>query len=177
MSGAKGDRGPWKVGDLPIKEGRRTMTVGLFSDDFEHDVLLEIRGDFEDMAQKRQYAELLAAKLNSNHDALAAKVERLERELATNLAREQATVTQLAEATGRYVNAERECEALRVDAELGRIAMKFVDRAGDHCKEDPAERICDEFNKAIGEAVTRLCWPQEAAMARLRSPPPSGGEG
>lgn len=42
------------------------------------------------------------------------------------------------------------------DAELGRIAMRFVDRAGDYCKEDPAEKICDEFNAAMAEAVGRV---------------------
>jgi hypothetical protein len=33
--------------------------------------------------------------------------------------------------------------------------MRFVDRAGDYCDVDPAERICDEFYKAMGEEVDR----------------------
>ena len=41
------------------------------------------------------------------------------------------------------------------DAALGRIAMRFVDRAGDYCDVDPAERICDEFYRAMGEEVER----------------------
>ena len=49
------------------------------------------------------------------------------------------------------VTAER--DALQADAELGRIAMKFVDRAGDYCDIDPAERICDQFYKAIADQV------------------------
>ena len=49
------------------------------------------------------------------------------------------------------MTAER--DELRADAELGRIAMKFVDRAGDYCDIDPAERICDQFYKAIADQV------------------------
>lgn len=40
-------------------------------------------------------------------------------------------------------------------AELGRIAMKFVDRAGDVCEDDPAEHICAEFYNAMANAVDR----------------------
>lgn len=43
------------------------------------------------------------------------------------------------------------------DAELGRAAMRFIDRAGDYCKEDPAERICDEFHNAMADIVDRQC--------------------
>jgi hypothetical protein len=35
------------------------------------------------------------------------------------------------------------------DAELARVAMRFVDRAGDTCPEDPAEKICEEFYAAM----------------------------
>lgn len=45
--------------------------------------------------------------------------------------------------------------SMEEDAALGRIAMKFVDRAGDYCDIDPAERICDEFYKAMAYAVTK----------------------
>lgn len=41
--------------------------------------------------------------------------------------------------------------------ELAQIAMRFVDRAGDYCKEDPAERICDEFYEAVADNVDRWC--------------------
>lgn len=41
-----------------------------------------------------------------------------------------------------------------IDAKLGRIAMRFVDRAGDPDPEyDSAERICAEFYKAISDVV------------------------
>lgn len=40
-------------------------------------------------------------------------------------------------------------------AELGRIAMHFVDRAGDYCDQDPAEAICDEFYRAMAGEVER----------------------
>ena len=49
------------------------------------------------------------------------------------------------------VTAER--DAMREDAELGQIAMRFVDRAGDVCDSDPAEKICQEFYEAIGAAI------------------------
>ena len=52
------------------------------------------------------------------------------------------------EREARLAEAER-------DAALGRIAMRFVDRAGDYCDVDPAERICDEFSKAMGDEVER----------------------
>ena len=40
------------------------------------------------------------------------------------------------------------------DAELGRIAMRFVDRAGDvHPGIDDADRICREFHKAMSDAI------------------------
>lgn len=57
--------------------------------------------------------------------------------------------------------AARLAEAER-DAALGRIAMRFVDRAGDYCDVDPAERICDEFNKAMGDEVERQCRERRA---------------
>ncbi|QDH83695.1 hypothetical protein [Achromobacter phage Motura] len=37
-------------------------------------------------------------------------------------------------------------------AHIGQIALRFVDRAGDHDPQhDPAERICDEFSKAVAD--------------------------
>ena len=52
---------------------------------------------------------------------------------------------------------ERADTDLLRDAELGRVAMRFVDRAGDYCKEDPAERICDDFHAAMSDVVDRWC--------------------
>lgn len=76
------------------------------------------------------------------------KIERLRDDLSEIIielvhaeCRERVAKTRLAEA-------ER-------DAALGRIAIKFVDRAGDYCDVDPAERICDEFSKAMGDEVER----------------------
>ncbi len=51
----------------------------------------------------------------------------------------------------RALVAER--DALRADAELGRVALQFVDRAGDVCEQDPAERICEEFAIAMSAAI------------------------
>lgn len=45
---------------------------------------------------------------------------------------------------------------LRKDAELGRVAMRFVDRAGDvHPGIDDAERICAEFYAAMSEVLDK----------------------
>jgi len=52
------DKGPW-VAVFAKGEG-----WCLWSDDFEHDVILYIRGDFADADQKQAYAEWLAATLN-----------------------------------------------------------------------------------------------------------------
>lgn len=46
-------------------DGSRTTGYEVCSDDFAHDVTLEITGDFEDIEQLREYAEWLAAKLNT----------------------------------------------------------------------------------------------------------------
>lgn len=35
--------------------------------------------------------------------------------------------------------------------------MRYVDRAGDYCEVDPAEKICDEFSEAMGDVVDRFC--------------------
>lgn len=49
------DKGPWKV-DV----WARSRTVVLQSDDFEHDVALEISGDFSDFDEQIKYANWLA---------------------------------------------------------------------------------------------------------------------
>jgi hypothetical protein len=49
------DKGPWTVGD----DAR-----SLRSDDFTHDVVLKLSGDFSDDGQRRRYAEELCSKLN-----------------------------------------------------------------------------------------------------------------
>jgi len=52
---------------------------------------------------------------------------------------------------------QAEIEAMRKDAryvEYGRVAMRFVDRAGDvHPGIDDAETICAEFHEAMSKAV------------------------
>lgn len=56
------DKGPWSVFRESIKGGR---ALGVISDDFTHDVVLKVCGDFEDIAQRENYCRLLADKLNS----------------------------------------------------------------------------------------------------------------
>ena len=64
-------------------------------------------------------------------------------------------VLDFARAIEQAVLQSPDIQALRKDAELGRTAMRFVDRAGDYCKEDPAERICDQFHGAMADVVDR----------------------
>lgn len=61
----------------------------------------------------------------------------------------------IARATEQAVLQSPEVQAWKRDAELGQCAMMFVDRAGDYCKEDPAERICDQFHAAMADIVDR----------------------
>lgn len=60
--GFRPDRGPWKVTVWTRKAGR---VVVLQSDDFHHDVALEISGDFGRWEDRMAYAEWLANKLNA----------------------------------------------------------------------------------------------------------------
>ena len=53
------DKGPWKVAV------RGNGEVVLESDDFVHDVVLVVEGDFERSAQAKEYAALLAHQMNS----------------------------------------------------------------------------------------------------------------
>ena len=55
------------------------------------------------------------------------------------------------------------------DAELGRTAMKFVDRAGDvHPGIDGADRICAEFYKAMCEVIERMPHIQKMSHSSAR---------
>ena len=55
------------------------------------------------------------------------------------------------------------------DAELGRTAMKFVDRAGDlHPGIDDADTICAEFYKAMYETIERMLHIQKMSHNSAR---------
>ena len=55
------------------------------------------------------------------------------------------------------------------DAELGRTAMKFVDRAGDvHPGIDDADRICEEFYKAMCEVLEQMPHIQKMSHSSAR---------
>lgn len=56
------DRGPWTVETWKDENGNDK--VGLFSDDFTHDVVLNITGDFWDNKQRMMYAQQLADRMN-----------------------------------------------------------------------------------------------------------------
>jgi hypothetical protein len=57
---------------------------------------------------------------------------------------------------------------LERDAELGRTAMRFVDRAGDvHPGFDDADTICDEFYQAMAAVVQRQVETSKAHLATL----------
>ena len=53
------EKGPWKV--EKTEEGKYYLA----SDDFTHDVILKIYGDFYDAKQQRKYAEEIARRLNT----------------------------------------------------------------------------------------------------------------
>jgi len=52
------DKGPWRLYGAPDNP------IGVISDDFEHDVVLNVSGDFEGIKQKKAYCEWLLIKLN-----------------------------------------------------------------------------------------------------------------
>jgi hypothetical protein len=58
------DQGPWRVVDWEEKG------IVLCSDDFEHDVCLNVSGDFTDKKEKMKYAAELANQLNWNCKSL-----------------------------------------------------------------------------------------------------------
>lgn len=55
------DKGPWQV----VGEGFTSDSCAIHSDDFDHDVLLTLNGDFGDAQTKRAYAEGLVATLRA----------------------------------------------------------------------------------------------------------------
>lgn len=54
------DKGPWKLFDRNPGE-----LAGVISEDFAHDVVLYVNGDFATAEQYGQYCEWLVAKLNA----------------------------------------------------------------------------------------------------------------
>ena len=62
------DKGPWEIfyDDRVVDaETGQKRIIGISSDDFEHDVLLRVSGDFATYEDRHRYCELLAATLNS----------------------------------------------------------------------------------------------------------------
>ena len=70
----------------------------------------------------------------------------------------EATERQVEILTDALAESRREGDGWRKDAALGRVAMRFVDRAGDvHPGIDDAETICAEFHAAMmAELETHL---------------------
>lgn len=55
------DKGPWVL----FNSGPPEMKlVGVISEDFEHDVVLQVNGDFESLEQRRKYCVWLLSILN-----------------------------------------------------------------------------------------------------------------
>lgn len=62
------EEGTWSVEVYPKPDG---TNVYIASDDFHHDVMLRVGGDFADLNQKKAYAEEIAKRLNYyNHHIL-----------------------------------------------------------------------------------------------------------
>ena len=59
------DKGHWNLCSEPGGK-----LVGVSSDDFEHDVLLRVDGDFESDQQKREYCVWLMRRLNESTGGL-----------------------------------------------------------------------------------------------------------
>lgn len=53
------DKGPWRVSFDEDKDD-----IDIMSDDFTHDVMFTIDGDFKDLDEKRKYAENIVRRLN-----------------------------------------------------------------------------------------------------------------
>ena len=52
------EKGPWKI----FEDNKK---IGIISEDFSHDAILWIDGDFKDYYQKREYALEISKRLNS----------------------------------------------------------------------------------------------------------------
>ena len=65
------DKGVWTANLIErtgVAGGKRDCVL-LESDDFEHDVMLAVSGDFASAQQKLEYAQDLAARLNATRPA------------------------------------------------------------------------------------------------------------
>lgn len=60
------DKGPWTL----FYSKSPTDLVGVISDDFEHDVVLHVNGDFATPEDFKKYCEWLRDKLNTSPDAV-----------------------------------------------------------------------------------------------------------
>jgi hypothetical protein len=60
------DKGPWQIDVWPPRSEEGLDRLVLQSDDFNHDVAMEITGDFWDNEQKMLYACALRDQLNSS---------------------------------------------------------------------------------------------------------------
>lgn len=57
------------------------------------------------------------------------------------------------------------------DAELGRVAMRFVDRAGDvHPGIDDADRICREFYEAMSAVINQMTHVHRMRVTQQQEP-------
>lgn len=66
------DTGPWRL----FRDQSRVL--GVISDDFEHDVSLQVSGDFETPEAREAYCKWLATKLNGDpHEELITKAMKL----------------------------------------------------------------------------------------------------
>jgi len=62
---------------------------------------------------------------------------------------EQSMLEKLMAAQERIAELEAECERLRVNANIGSVVWKYIDRMGDVVPSDPAARILCEFYHAV----------------------------
>lgn len=113
LQAALDDKGPWAVSDW--SNGR----IAVQSDDFDHDVALEVTGDWAEPGEKRKYAEQLAAVLNAS--------------LRLQAAEQQGEVAVITDEDGKCVAVTRQDEEGKILAtiweydpnnELGRSSLR-----------------------------------------------------
>lgn len=73
------EKGPWRV----YVDGKKE--IGIMSADYTHDAILYVNGDFRDLKQKKEYAKLIASRLNMLEKLCRKTIERVEREYGSGI--------------------------------------------------------------------------------------------
>ena len=125
---SKLDAGPWMV----FENG-----AGVISDDFTHDVILKISGDFADNSDRAAYAEALAAKLNSNNEARSVSHKLTDEQREAILTRVYRapflTAGQVIDAVEEACTSPMLARIAELEAESERLRSELERINGEHC--------------------------------------------